>query len=178
MESHRLPHLYVRAQCADALAIYRLSTQSEHLERRVDIIHLCTSKTQHFSLQLTGFFSHMDQGGAWGGRSGHTVSKYSVIPRSYCWGLNFPEVREKWAEICDCQVDSCGEDPKRELASRDARSGEQQPRSSRYRERKRGGTSSCAYQARRAWVWFGLWSRYPDLNEGGEAVRTRPVISS
>ena len=103
-------------------------------------------KTQHFSLQLTGFFFTycMDQGEE-GGRSGHTVSKYSVIPRSYCWGLNFPEVREKWAEIYDCQVDSCGEDPKRELASRDARSGEQQPRSSRYRERKRGGTSSCVY---------------------------------
>ena len=52
----------------------------------------------------------MDQGEE-SGRSDHTVS-YSVIPRSYCWGLNFPEVREKWAEIYDCQVDSCGEDPK------------------------------------------------------------------
>ena len=27
-------------------------------------------------------------------------------------GSKFPEVREKWAEIYDCQVDSCGEDPK------------------------------------------------------------------
>ena len=110
MESHRLPHLYVRAQCADALAIYRLSTQSEHLERRIDIIIHAHQNTA-FSSPVYRFFSHMDQGQE-GGRSGHTVSKYSVMPRSYCWGLDFPEVREKWAEICDCQVDSCGEDPK------------------------------------------------------------------